>query len=90
MATIGTLERVSAATLSQLILAQQAAETATTGSSEPPIAIIDVRDDGTLPSNPINHHHPTLLTPCNQTTSAGTSKAQKTSPHAASTPCSLP
>ncbi|KAK4448400.1 arsenate reductase 2.1 [Podospora aff. communis PSN243] len=39
MATIGTLERVSAATLSKLILAQAAA------ASDPTIAIVDVRDD---------------------------------------------
>ncbi|KAK1752237.1 arsenate reductase 2.1 [Echria macrotheca] len=37
-ATIGTLERVSAATLSQLILAESAA-------ANPTIAVIDVRDD---------------------------------------------
>jgi rhodanese-related sulfurtransferase len=39
MATIGTLERVSAATLSKLILAQAAT------ASDPTIAIVDVRDD---------------------------------------------
>jgi len=40
MATIGTLERVSAATLSKLILAEQAAAT-----DNPTIAVVDVRDD---------------------------------------------
>jgi hypothetical protein len=40
MATIGTLERVSAAALSKLILAQAAT------ASDPTIAIVDVRDDG--------------------------------------------
>ncbi|KAK0641347.1 Rhodanese-like domain-containing protein [Cercophora newfieldiana] len=39
MATIGTLERVSAATLSKLILAEAAAE------GDPTIAVVDVRDD---------------------------------------------
>ncbi|KAK0620126.1 Rhodanese-like domain-containing protein [Immersiella caudata] len=39
MATIGTLERVSAATLSKLILAQAAT------AGDPTIAIVDVRDD---------------------------------------------
>ncbi|KAK4150150.1 arsenate reductase 2.1 [Chaetomidium leptoderma] len=41
MATIGTLERVSAASLSQIILGAQDAATA----GDPTIAIIDVRDD---------------------------------------------
>jgi len=43
MATIGTLERVSAATLSKLILAEQAA-----AKGDPTIAVVDVRDDGSL------------------------------------------
>jgi hypothetical protein len=38
MATIGTLQRLSAGALSKLILAEQA--------SDPTLAIIDVRDDG--------------------------------------------
>lgn len=45
MATIGTLQRLSAATLSQTLLAAQARAT----SGDPTIAIIDVRDDGREP-----------------------------------------
>lgn len=43
MATIGTLQRLSAASLSKLLLAAQEAAAA----GDPTIAIIDVRDDGT-------------------------------------------
>lgn len=42
MATIGTLQRLSAASLSKLLLAAQEAATA----GDPTIAVIDVRDDG--------------------------------------------
>ena len=45
MATIGTLERVTAATLSKMMLAEQSAAVA-----DPTIAVIDVRDDGEAPS----------------------------------------
>jgi hypothetical protein len=45
MATIGTLERVTAATLSKMILAEQSAAVA-----DPTIAVIDVRDDGEAPN----------------------------------------
>ncbi|KAG7287540.1 hypothetical protein NEMBOFW57_007052 [Staphylotrichum longicolle] len=40
MATIGTLERVTAASLSKILLAQNAA-----AAGDPTVAIIDVRDD---------------------------------------------
>lgn len=43
MATIGTLQRLSASSLSALLLAEQAAAT-----GDPTIAVIDVRDDGTI------------------------------------------
>lgn len=49
MATISSLERVSAAALSKLILAAQEA----TAAGDPTIAIIDVRDDGKL----FSHFH---------------------------------
>lgn len=39
MATIGTLQRISAAKLSTLLLADQAASTSS-------VAVVDVRDDG--------------------------------------------
>jgi Cdc25 family phosphatase len=39
MATIGSLQRLSAASLSKLLLAEQAA-------ADPTIAVVDVRDDG--------------------------------------------
>jgi Cdc25 family phosphatase len=47
MATIGTLERVTAASLSKILLASQ--EGAAAGDSS--IAVIDVRDDGSLSLN---------------------------------------
>jgi Cdc25 family phosphatase len=43
MATIGTLQRLSAVSLSKILLAAQEAAAA----GDPTIAIIDVRDDGT-------------------------------------------
>lgn len=58
MATIGTLQRLSAASLSQTLL--EAQERATSG--DPTIAIIDVRDDGMyLPY--LNHSFTTYLLP---------------------------
>ena len=57
MATIGTLERVSAATLSKLILAEKAA-----AAGDPAVAVIDVRDDGEYATRPASHL-PTLPSP---------------------------
>ncbi|KAK0701913.1 hypothetical protein B0T26DRAFT_682009 [Lasiosphaeria miniovina] len=66
MATIGTLERLSASALSRLILAEQAA-----ALGDPTIAIIDVRDDDyigghirgaqNVPSRTIDAMFPTLV-----------------------------
>ncbi|KAK3374289.1 hypothetical protein B0T24DRAFT_290949 [Lasiosphaeria ovina] len=66
MTTIGTLERLSAAALSKLILAEQAA-----ALGDPTIAIIDVRDDDyigghirgaqNVPSRTIDAMFPTLV-----------------------------
>ncbi|KAL2143601.1 hypothetical protein VTI28DRAFT_10186 [Corynascus sepedonium] len=67
MATIGTLQRLSAASLSKLLLAAQEAATA----GDPTIAVIDVRDDdyigghikGSLnvPSHTLDAMLPTLV-----------------------------
>ncbi len=49
MATIGTLERLSAAQLSKIILAEKAA-----AEGDPSLAIVDVRGDGaSLPVLPL-------------------------------------
>ncbi len=58
MATIGTLERLTAASLSKTLLASQA-------GSGPTIAIIDVRDDGMSlpPSVPSPSHFTTAFIP---------------------------
>lgn len=53
MATIGTLQRLSASSLSQILLTAQEAAAA----GDPTIAIIDVRDDG-------NHPHSLHNLPC--------------------------
>jgi hypothetical protein len=44
MSTVGTLKSLSASSLSALLLAEQAA-----AAGDPAIAVIDVRDDGTVP-----------------------------------------
>ncbi|KAK0637144.1 Rhodanese-like domain-containing protein [Bombardia bombarda] len=74
MTTIGTLERLSPASLSELILADQeatAARAAAGGSGDPAIAIIDVRDDDYIgghikgaqnfPSHSLETMFPTLV-----------------------------
>lgn len=60
MATVGTLQRLSAAALSDLVLAEQ-------GTSNASLAIIDVRDDGeegfhVLPTYGIAVPHLPMLT----------------------------
>ncbi|KAK3688236.1 phosphoprotein phosphatase-like protein [Podospora appendiculata] len=69
MATIGSLQRLSASSLSDLILAQQAA--IETSGGNPTIAIIDVRDDDYIgghikgaqnfPSRTLEALYPTLV-----------------------------
>ncbi|KAK3323781.1 phosphoprotein phosphatase-like protein [Cercophora scortea] len=69
MATIGSLQRLSASSLSDLILAQQAVIEASGGN--PTIAIIDVRDDDyigghikgaqNVPSRTLEAMYPTLV-----------------------------
>lgn len=86
MATVGTLKRLSASSLSALLLAEQAA-----AAGDPAVAVIDVRDDGrSCPPFPMLLFSTNLPIPSLQIILVGTSRAPNMSPLAPSTHFSPP
>lgn len=86
MATAGSLKRLSASSLSAILLAEQAA-----AAGDPTIAVIDVRDDGTsCLRSPMLLYSTNLPIPSVQIILEGTSKVPDTSPLAPSTHFSPP